>query len=409
MPLLRTATAVIETLPGETVLDALLRRGVAHPFSCRGGSCRSCLQRATAGQPGERAQRNLAPELAALGYFLPCVCVPETDLALAPPDPAHFWIDALLAAKAPLADGRCKLQFEPLSALACPVGTPIRLRNADGLDGRARAASDPAQDFYLELVLDRADDFGRWAIDVLAEGESVQLQALPGGDGRAADAGASDAAADAAPAQPQPPHGHPAHSASAAPRHPEPAPPPPDPALWAALDGGRVVRAVLEDFYDRVYADALLAPFFHKFTRQRLVEKQYSFLHELITGERVYFGNRPRNSHHWMVISDELFDHREALMLAVLREHGLSEALVQRWHAIENHYRGEIVKPAAWPKKVGEFEAPLDGFGELLMEVGSVCDGCGGEVAAGETVRYHLREGTVFCARCGEGGALKAA
>ncbi|WP_028312023.1 2Fe-2S iron-sulfur cluster-binding protein [Derxia gummosa] len=397
MTQIHTRGVSIDTLPGETVLDALIRRGLTIPFSCRGGSCRSCLQRCTAGSPGQRAARNLAPELIALGYFLPCICVPETELSFEPPDPAHFWIGALLASRDALPDGGWKCRFEPLTPIACAPGSRLHLRGPGGETGGAVAASDPARDFYLDLVFGADDAFALAVIAALAEGDTIEMQLAP-------DPGADAPAVTVAADSPTPD----ADAASAPPAHPEPAAPPADPALWAALGDGALVREVLEDFYTRVYADPLLAPFFHKFTQARLVEKQYSFLKELITGEKVYFGNRPRNSHHWMVISDALFDHREQLMLTVLREHGLTEDLVRRWHAIENHYRGEIVKPAPWPKKVGEFEAPVGGFGEMVMEVGSVCDGCGGEIDAGETVRYHLREGTVFCARCG-GGALKAA
>jgi len=396
MPLIHTPQLSLETLPDETVLDALIRRGVSIPFSCRGGSCRSCLQRCVDGAMPERAQRNLAPELVAAGYFMPCICVPTGEMRIAPPDPRDFWIGAVLAVKSAAdahassaaAPGAWTFQFEPLTSFACAVGTPIALRNADGLTGRAAATSDPAADFYLDLVLDDGNDFGRWAIAALNEGDTIDVQIAV--DPAPRDAVAADT--------------------STAPAHPEPAPPPPDPALWAALGNGRLVTEVLEDFYTRVYADTQLAPFFRNFTKQRLVEKQYSFLNQLITGDKVYFGNRPRTTHHWMVISDELFDHREALMQTVLREHGLSEDLVARWHAIENHYRGEMVKSAPWPKKIGEFEAPLDGFGELVLEVGSICDGCGRGVDVGETVRYHLREGTVFCDACGgEAVELKAA
>ena len=53
-------------------------------------------------------------------------------------------------------------------------------------------------------------------------------------------------------------------------------------------------------------------------TLTRSIEKQYSFLKACITGEKCYFGNRPRNAHHWMIIDDALFDYRQALMIAFL-------------------------------------------------------------------------------------------
>jgi hypothetical protein len=54
-------------------------------------------------------------------------------------------------------------------------------------------------------------------------------------------------------------------------------------------------------------------------------------MRDLLRGERKYFGMRPRTAHHWMVISDAIFDYREARMVATLRKHGLPEPLVSRW------------------------------------------------------------------------------
>lgn len=176
--------------------------------------------------------------------------------------------------------------------------------------------------------------------------------------------------------------------------------PKPDPELWAALGHGDLLTAILTDFYTRVYGDPRLAPFFHGITKQRSIEKQFSFLQQIMTGEKCYFGDRPRNAHHWMVISDELFDYREDLMMGCLRHHGLSETMIRRWRAMEEGYRSDIVKSAAWPRRLGDMELPLDGFGEETMSAATLCDSCQSEINVGEKVRYHLRLGTTYCRAC---------
>lgn len=181
-----------------------------------------------------------------------------------------------------------------------------------------------------------------------------------------------------------------------------PAVPPPDAEMWQALGEGALLSAVLEDFYGRVYEDERLAPFFHGVTQQRAIEKQFSFLRQIFTGEKVYFGDRPRNAHHWMVISDELFDYRERLMETCLREHGLPEHLIGRWLAMEEGFRADLVKDAPWKRVMGGVELPVEGFGETVMDVGTLCDSCGSEIDAGTPVRYHLRLGTTYCPRCAE-------
>lgn len=174
----------------------------------------------------------------------------------------------------------------------------------------------------------------------------------------------------------------------------------PDPEMWAALDEGRLLNEILNDFYSRVYIDPRLAPFFDGVTMQRAVEKQYLFLRQLFTGEKVYFGDRPRNAHHWMVISDELFDYREELMGACLERHQLSPHLIARWMTLEESFRADIVKAAPFNRIMNGIEIPAEGYGEAVLEIGSVCDGCGGEIEAGVMVRYHLRLGSTYCPHC---------
>jgi truncated hemoglobin YjbI len=173
----------------------------------------------------------------------------------------------------------------------------------------------------------------------------------------------------------------------------------PDPELWAALGGGKL-RAILDDFYALVYADERLRPFFRDVTADWAASKQHVFLKQILTGEDCYFGDRPRNAHHWMVISDELFDHREALLERVMREHGLAEKFVTRWRAIDERFRKQIVKDAPRPKMVRGKPIPFEGYGDLTLEIGTLCDACEGELDAGAEVRYHRRTGKTYCIGC---------
>jgi len=173
-----------------------------------------------------------------------------------------------------------------------------------------------------------------------------------------------------------------------------------DPQLWEALGRGHLLRQILESFYAIVYEDERLAPFFHNVTREHAVSKQYSFLMDIITGERVYFGDRPRNAHHWMVISSELFDYREALLEACMRKHGLAEPFIARWLQIDEVFRKQIVKDAPFPRKLDGRELPLEGYEVLELVIGCVCDGCEGEMHPGTRATAHVRTGKTFCAGC---------
>lgn len=71
-----------EMLAGESVLECLLRQGVQVPNSCRAGVCQSCLMRAREGSPPESSQRGLKETMKGRGYFLACLCRPESNLGI---------------------------------------------------------------------------------------------------------------------------------------------------------------------------------------------------------------------------------------------------------------------------------------------------------------------------------------
>lgn len=174
----------------------------------------------------------------------------------------------------------------------------------------------------------------------------------------------------------------------------------PDPEMWAALGHGPLLLRILTEFYTRVYADQRLAPFFEQTSLQRSIEKQFNFLNQTFTGEDVYFGERPRNAHHWMVISDELFDYRSRLMESVLRQHQLPEHLIARWLAMEESYRKVIVKDRVWPRIIGGKPVPVEGYESLELQYSTLCDGCGAEMNVGDPAQLHVRLGTAYCGRC---------
>ena len=173
------------------------------------------------------------------------------------------------------------------------------------------------------------------------------------------------------------------------------------PALWAALDEGPKLSAILQSFYDRVYEDARLSPFFHKVTKRRAVEQQYAFLADLFRGERKYFGLKPFNAHHWMVISDELFDYREALLVECMRAHDLPEAAIREWSAMHERFRRDIVKSSARGLVLDGVEQPLQPAEAVTVEFAGVCDGCAEEMQVGDPATYVHRTGKLYCASCG--------
>ena len=174
----------------------------------------------------------------------------------------------------------------------------------------------------------------------------------------------------------------------------------PRPEIWAALDQGKTLKPILVSFYEKIFASDEFAHFFEGVTTEHVIGKQHSYLKSVFTGEKCYFGQRMRNAHHWMVISDELFDKREAIFEATLREFDLPGPIVDDWLSIHQIFRKQIIKSEPVPKKISGVSMPLEGYEDLKLECGSVCDGCAQATEEGTTIAFHVRTGKAYCQSC---------
>jgi len=179
----------------------------------------------------------------------------------------------------------------------------------------------------------------------------------------------------------------------------------PNPQMWEALERGPKLRRILTEFYQELYRDPLLAPFFSNTTIEWVIDHQYAFLADIFSGEKTFFGDRPRNAHHWMVISDEIFDYREELMQRCLERHQIPPALRQAWRAVEEVFRPQIVKDKPFGKKRHGVELPLEGYERMELSVGSVCDDCQAPLDVGASGFFHVRTGRLYCGPCKPGPA----
>lgn len=374
-------TTTVTCNPGETLLDAWLRQGVAARFSCRGGSCHTCMLRCVAGNLPERAQEGIPAGLREKGYFLPCLCIPTGPLELAPVVPDDFITDCVVDSHERVPEGWL-LRLEPVTAYLAEPGqyTCVRLASASAADARTpapwitpwRIENRQEEDFYLHVLLGLPPEAPTPKdLEGLAPGMTIQLRPARTQADRETELKEDEQTAV---------------------------------DLWSELSDGAKVREALEDFYNRVYEDTRLAPFFRGVTKERLVGKQYAFLHDEMHGSRsAYFGDNMRNTHHWMVIPDDLFDHRQRLMVTVLQDHGLSERQIARWMRFEERHRHDIVKHAPWERMFGDQVMPADGYERETLSCGAMCDHCGREIQPGESVLYHVRLGSISCSHCQRG------
>jgi len=177
--------------------------------------------------------------------------------------------------------------------------------------------------------------------------------------------------------------------------------PAPCPALWRALQqNGDTLKGIIDEFYDAVFEDDLLSPYFQKSTKQRSKEKVYSFYKQLFSGEKCYFGDRPHNAHHWMIIPDDIYDHRLKLLQHFMNSHGLSKEQQALWLPYEEYYRQDIVKSQPLGRWIGNVYQPPGGLAYERLDEGTFCDTCAEFFDKGVTVLFETRTGKVYCNSC---------
>lgn len=157
--------------------------GVDVPYSCRKGTCFSCVLKHEDGELPPEAQSGLRPSQAEQGYFLACQCRPAGPLRAALPDSASFYGRARVTAKFLPAPEVCALRLRPEEPFDYRAGQFLALRRPDGLQRSYSLASVPNLDRTLEIHVKRlpGGQMSNWLHDDLEAGALLEIQG-PYGD-----------------------------------------------------------------------------------------------------------------------------------------------------------------------------------------------------------------------------------
>lgn len=167
----------------ETVLEALLRQDADIPYSCKKGTCLSCMVRVTDGEIPEEARQNLTPALIEQGYFLACMCQPTDGLTVSSADEEAIYERATVSKIDKLTDDVCRVSLRPLSPLFYRAGQFVNIRREDGIVRSYSLASVPRLDQELEIHVKRMPRgrMSNWFYDQVKPGDELDLQG-PNGD-----------------------------------------------------------------------------------------------------------------------------------------------------------------------------------------------------------------------------------
>lgn len=97
--------------------------------------------------------------------------------------------------------------------------------------------------------------------------------------------------------------------------------------------GGDRLRAVLDDFYDRVMADVMIGFLFFGKDKTRLVEKEWEFAARLLGADVPYTGKGIRAAHARSPILGGHFERRLQLLRETLADHHVPAEVCSAWIA----------------------------------------------------------------------------
>lgn len=149
MPKLCFGDFSTEIADNETALDALLRAGAPVSYSCKAGSCGSCMLRAVDGDLPASSQSGLKDTWKEKRYFLACMCRPSSDLtAAAVGNDAQ--VSAQIADLQPLSANVMHVRLAFTEPFEFRAGQYISLMRKDGLARSYSIASLP-EEGHLDL------------------------------------------------------------------------------------------------------------------------------------------------------------------------------------------------------------------------------------------------------------------
>jgi len=114
--------------------------------------------------------------------------------------------------------------------------------------------------------------------------------------------------------------------------------------LFDRVGGRATLEKVHEIFYDKIYADPWLGRFFAGIDRSHIESQQTDFMAMLFGGPKAYSGRMPIDAHEHIMITEELFAFRSALLRQALAEAGVAPAEMTDWLRIDMAFKKVLIK-----------------------------------------------------------------
>lgn len=159
----------------QTLLDGVNSQGANIPYGCRSGLCQGCLVKAVKGTPPASAQIGIKPALKEKGYFLSCLCKPESDFEISSPDRRDEYIPVTVSKIEYLNPTIIRLVTSSPDSFTYTSGQFVNvIRSSDGLARSYSLASIPDDGqlaFHIRLLPD--GKMSSWIADKLKVGDEL--------------------------------------------------------------------------------------------------------------------------------------------------------------------------------------------------------------------------------------------
>ena len=108
--------------------------------------------------------------------------------------------------------------------------------------------------------------------------------------------------------------------------------------MFAEL-GADGLRAIIDDFVDRIFDDYMIGFHFRQASRERIKEMEYLFAARHLGSTVEYTGKPLREAHAPHPIMGGQFMRRQKILLDTLRDHGASDPIIEHWLAHNEQLR----------------------------------------------------------------------
>ena len=112
--------------------------------------------------------------------------------------------------------------------------------------------------------------------------------------------------------------------------------------MFEQVGGESGLRAIVDDFVDRVFDDVMIGFHFRAADRARVKAKEYEFAARHLGAPVAYTGRPLAEAHGPHRILGGQFVRRLTLLAETLRDHGAPEAVVAAWLAHNERLRDQI-------------------------------------------------------------------